>query len=49
MNLLSLLFSKAKQEKKKKEDLHQEALIKQGREQFKRLVEKGLQLPIVVL
>jgi hypothetical protein len=50
MKLLSILFTKTKQEKKKKlEDLQQEALSRQGREQFRKLKEIGLQIPIVLL
>lgn len=50
MKFLSNFFSKAKQDKKKKpEDLHQEALSKQGREQFRKLVEKGLTIPVALL
>jgi hypothetical protein len=30
-------------------DYKQDLLVKQGREQFKRLLEKGLNIPVVIL
>lgn len=33
----------------KSEEFKREALIKQGREQFKKLVEKGIGVPVVLL
>ena len=35
--------------KKSLSDYKQEALIKQGREQFKKLIERGTDLPVVLL
>jgi hypothetical protein len=54
MKTLSILLGKVKQlrfinKKKTLEDYQQELLIKQGREQFKKLMEKGLSIPIVLL
>lgn len=50
MRFLSGVFSKNKKVKPKtKEDFQQEILIKLGREQFKKLLNRGLQLPIAVL
>jgi hypothetical protein len=50
MRFLSILIGKNKQQKRKTlEDYRQELLVTQGREQFKRLVEKGLQVPVVLL
>ena len=50
MKLLSGLFKKTKQQKRKTlEDYRQELLVRQGREQFKKLVDKGLQVPVVLL
>jgi hypothetical protein len=50
MKLLSILFGRNKiQRRKTLEDHRQELLIQQGREQFKKLVDKGLQLPVVLL
>jgi hypothetical protein len=54
MKLLSTLLRKSagwrKQQKRKTlEDYRQELLVRQGREQFKKLVDKGLQVPVVLL
>jgi len=52
MKFLSILFDKKRHistRVKSIEEYQQELLIKQGREQFRKLLEKGLQLPIAVL
>ena len=49
MKLLSYFLSKKKQKVKTVEEYEQEALIKAGREQFKKLAEKGLRIPVVLL
>lgn len=54
MNFLSKLLSKKRHNRLLKrvnslEEYQQELLIKQGREQFSKLIEKGLSLPIAVL
>jgi hypothetical protein len=50
MKLLSIFSGKQKQTKRKTvEEYQQELLSNQGREQFKKLVEKGLSVPIVLL
>ncbi len=50
MKFLSLIFNKNKSVKpKSKEEYQQELLIKLGREQFTKLVNRGLRLPIAVL
>lgn len=54
MNFLSNLLSKKRRTEvvtkvKSLEEYKQELLNKQGREQFRKLMDKGLQLPIAVL
>lgn len=50
MKLLSMFLSRFRSPKKKTlADYQQELLIKAGREQFNKLKEKGLQIPIVLL
>lgn len=44
------LFTKDKKKAKKGlSDFYQESINKAGKEQFKRLVEKGLNIPVVLL
>ena len=43
------LFKSRKEVKKTITDYKQEMLLKQGREQFKSLVKRGLSVPIVLL
>jgi len=45
---LSLLKT-GKRARKTIADYQQELLVKQGREQFKRLLEKGINVPVVML
>lgn len=54
MKLLSIFQHKSvtlrkKQKVKTTADYEQEVLIKIGREQFKKLAEKGLRIPVVLL
>lgn len=42
------LFTKEKK-KEEKTDLHQDSVNKLGKEQFKKILEKGLQVPVVLL
>jgi len=42
-------FKNVEKTKKSLADYKQELLIKQGREQFKRLLEKGINIPVVLL
>lgn len=44
------IFSKdKKRDKKGLSDFYQESINKAGKEQFKKLVEKGLNIPVVLL
>ena len=45
----SFLGSKSKKAVKTISDYKQEVLVKQGREQFKKLLEKGISIPVVLL
>lgn len=48
--LFSLIFgSKAKKTRKTIEDYKNDLLVKQGREQFKKLLEKGINVPVALL
>ena len=50
MDLLLNLFGKRKEEAAKTlADYQREALIKQGEEQFQKLVERGLTVPVALL
>jgi len=44
-----LSFKTVRRTKKTLSDYKQELLIKQGGEQFKRLLEKGINIPVVLL
>ncbi len=46
---LNFLGSKSKKAVKTISDYKQEVLVKQGREQFKKLLEKGISIPVVLL
>lgn len=46
---LNFLGSKSKKAVKTISDYKQEILVKQGREQFKKLLEKGISIPVVLL
>jgi hypothetical protein len=46
--MLNKLMNKIKG-KKSLSDYKQEALVKQGKEQFKKLIERGTDLPVVLL
>jgi hypothetical protein len=43
------LFQSKKENKKTISDYKQEMLMKVGREQFRKLLEKGLSVPVVLL
>jgi hypothetical protein len=43
------LFRSTNRARKTLIDIKQEILIKQGREQFKKLLEKGISIPVVLL
>ena len=43
------LFRNASKAKKSLIDVKQEILVKQGREQFKKLLEKGISVPVAFL
>jgi hypothetical protein len=43
------LLKTGKKARKTIADYQQELLVKQGREQFKRLLEKGINVPVVML
>jgi len=49
--LFSLIFGgqKVKKNRKTIEDYKNELLVKQGREQFKKLLEKGINVPVALL
>lgn len=50
MSLLSFLLCKNKKSKiKEVSEIKEELLFKQGKEQFSKLIEKGLQIPIALL
>ena len=50
MDTLAVLFGKRKTEETKTDVLDQhEALIKQAREQFQTLIDRGLQVPVALL
>lgn len=50
MKLLQILgLGKKKEIRKTLSDYKQELLVKQGAEQFKKLLERGLNVPIVLL
>lgn len=48
---MTISFSALLRKKSKKNltSYKEEALVKQGREQFKKLIEKGMELPVVLL
>jgi hypothetical protein len=46
---LNFLGSRSKKAVKTISDYKQEVLVKQGREQFKKLLEKGISIPVVLL
>ena len=43
------IFGNANKTRKTLIDTKQEILVKQGREQFKKLLEKGISIPVVLL
>jgi hypothetical protein len=45
----TFLGSKSKKAVKTISDYKQDVLVKQGREQFKKLLEKGISVPVVLL
>ncbi len=47
MKLLKLFIKEKKKEAKT--DLYQDSVNKLGKEQFKKILEKGLQVPVVLL
>ena len=49
MKLLSLLGIRKEEKQKTHDDIQREALVKQGEEQFQKLVNKGLQIPVAHL
>lgn len=49
MKRLLNFFKKGTESKRKLVDFHQESIQEVGKDQIRRLVEKGLSLPIVVL
>jgi len=46
---LNFLGLRSKKAVKTISDYKQEVLVKQGREQFKKLLEKGISIPVVLL
>ena len=48
MKFLKVLFKKNKT-RKTLSDYQREMLVKQGREQFKKLIQRGLNLPVALL
>lgn len=46
---LNIFGGKSKKAVKTISDYKQEILVKQGREQFKKLLEKGISIPVVLL
>jgi hypothetical protein len=50
MEWLTVLLSKKKEDSLKTvDDYQREALVKQGREQFQKLMDKGLGVPVALL
>lgn len=49
MKLLSLIFGPSKKSRKTIADYKQELLMRQGREQFRKLKEKGIGVPVALL
>lgn len=47
--ILNLLNIKLKKTRKTIADYKQELLVRQGREQFKKLLEKGINVPVALL
>lgn len=48
MKLLKI-FAKEKKRKEADRDIYQDSVNSVGREQFKKILEKGLQIPVVLL
>jgi hypothetical protein len=44
-----LSFLNIKRDNSKHSNRREEALIKQGREQFRKMIDKGIELPVVLL
>jgi len=49
MNIFSFLKISGKRIRKPINDQKQEVLVRMGREQFKKLIERGISIPVVLL
>jgi len=47
MKILNFIFNR--QKKRGRSDYYQKSIERQGRDQIKKLVEKGLSIPVIVL
>lgn len=47
--MVNYLLSLLKRKKVKSSSIKEDLLIKQGREEFRKLIDKGIELPVVLL